>query len=688
MNAACAVSRMIAKLRSNSTFTVANIDRISEAANAYTRKIAILITEKFQRFLIENRIDPEDIGFDQFFQSLELREPFQNLNGIDKQVKNMQLYCTFNGPSEFHLGTRLEHRFNRKTKEYEQREEVRGSINSERCSPGDLLENTRDGRSFHSNPFSATYPQALKIILYNDDLVVNDTLGTKTHPHKLGAFYFKIDNLPHYLNEFLGGIHVPTLYYTADKNKYGVEKILKPFLNDLDRLESDDGILIDVDGRDYILRASIMEVSADTSAAHELLGFLGPSARHFCRSCMISRDQLKAGTARNLQRRTRELHQRHLKLIRNDANNSTETGVNSDSPLHRSRYFHARENHLFDIMHDDLQGIGQLILKLAILHFTTTIEYDFTVDLLNSRIDQFRYGSTEIKNKPSGIFQETALRNLSDHIAPQKAMQTWCLLRVLPFLFSVKVPLEDEHLQTFSLLNRINEIIFSMKLHGSVLPYLSLLIKELIGNFYVLHSHRVRAINKLHHFDHFVECIEKSGPLRPLCCLTFEQKHGPFKKYASICCNFKNIPKTLMKMNQINQAAIWGTNEPPREKIEAKVGRLTRVRNTLSKILLVSYLQYRDERVLYKCDNIRVYGMQYTLNLVVASKRAPEPDCSPIFGTMTEIVANDNDEVFLLCKNFTTVSFEESLNSYRVSEGSEYSLIRTDNLIDRRPYNL
>ncbi|KAJ8678856.1 hypothetical protein QAD02_014643 [Eretmocerus hayati] len=666
MNPTCAASRMIAKLRLNTTFTGANLIRVSEAG-----------------------VDLEDIGFNQFFQSLGLREPFLDLNSIEKQEKNLQKHCIYNPSDECLLGTRHEQRLNRKTKEYELTEvpetfqfasviksltlllshkEVRDHIKSEKCSPNGMLKNTRDGNNFHSNAFFLTYPTAIRLVIYNDDLIVNNVAGTKTHSHKLGTFYYKVDNLPDHLNEFLAGIQAFLLYYAADKDKYGMERILEPFLNELEQLESDEGVLIQIDGEDFILRASIINVSADTLAAHELLGFLAPAARHFCRECMISRDQLRSGLVERFQIRTKELHQRQLEQIRNDPAASTETGVNCDSPLHRSRYFHATNNHHFDIMHDDLQGMGQLILKLAILHFTTNREYNFSINLLNSRIDKFAYGSTEIKNKPSGTFKILALRNLSDHSVPQKAMQTWCLLRVLPFLVSDKVPEDDVHLQILLLLNRINEIIFSFKLPRSILVYLKTLIREFKGEFYSLYSNLVNPINKLHHFDHYDECIEKCGPLRPLCCLIFEMKHAPFKKYATICCNFKNIPKTLMKMNQINQSAIWGTNEPPREKVEGKAGDTVRVRATLGKDLLVSQLGYSESHAVRKCDNIRVYGIQYTLNLMVAIRGPSSDDDCPLFGKIKEIVVNEYDLVFLVCKNFKTVYLEESLNSYCVEE--------------------
>lgn len=107
-----------------------------------------------------------------------------------------------------------------------------------------------------------------------DDVVVNNPLGSKVHPHKIGAFYFIIQNLPQYINSSLGGIHVLSLCHTADIQKYGMKAILKPFLLDLSKLESDNGVNIVHNDTHFVLRASIAAVCADGLAAHQLLGFL------------------------------------------------------------------------------------------------------------------------------------------------------------------------------------------------------------------------------------------------------------------------------------------------------------------------------------------------------------------------------------------------------------------------------
>lgn len=65
---------------------------------------------------------------------------------------------------------------------------------------------------------------------------MNNALGSKVLGHKLGVFYYTIQNLPQYFNSFLGAIHVLAICNTINIKKYGMEKILAPFLKDLAEL--------------------------------------------------------------------------------------------------------------------------------------------------------------------------------------------------------------------------------------------------------------------------------------------------------------------------------------------------------------------------------------------------------------------------------------------------------------------
>lgn len=86
-------------------------------------------------------------------------------------------------------------------------------------------------------------------------------------------------------------------------------KILAPFLAEL---ESSDGVHTIINEKPVLLHASIACVCADGLAAHQLFGFRGPAASHFCCLCMVDREQFLSGAPMNPVPRTKELYNKHV----------------------------------------------------------------------------------------------------------------------------------------------------------------------------------------------------------------------------------------------------------------------------------------------------------------------------------------------------------------------------------------
>lgn len=117
------------------------------------------------------------------------------------------------------------------------------------------------------------------------------------------------------MNSELSSIHVLLLCCDADVKKYGFKKILEPFLHDLAQLESDEGILVEGQGYEFVLRASIAAFCGDGLSVHDVFNLLGPSANKFCRLCLYSRNDLHAGSLAAGQPRTEDVFDQHLALL-------------------------------------------------------------------------------------------------------------------------------------------------------------------------------------------------------------------------------------------------------------------------------------------------------------------------------------------------------------------------------------
>ncbi len=80
-------------------------------------------------------------------------------------------------------------------------------------------------------------------------------------------------------------------------------------------------------------------------------------------------------------------------------------GVKRSSVLNKSRYFNVIEGLDLDIMHDQLEGVLPLEVKMLIRKVIQVYKL-ITLDNLNERIATFNYGPIDQKNKPSPLKQQ------------------------------------------------------------------------------------------------------------------------------------------------------------------------------------------------------------------------------------------------------------------------------------------
>lgn len=338
-------------------------------------------------------------------------------------------------------------------------------------------------------------------------------------------------------------------------------------------------------------------------------------------------------------------------------------------------------------MHDLLEGICHMELKLVLHYHVSEAKY-FNLDIFNKRIYSFKYGKSDIKNKPSANFEITSLNNLKDHKIKQKAMQTWCLMRIFPFLVLDKLPEDDEHLSLISLLNRINEIVFSHKSNIHLLPYLMDLIIEHETLFRRLFP-TVNVINKHHHLWHYPLCMLKVGPLRSLWCMRFEAKHHLFKKYGAVCCNFKNLPLSMARIGQICQCAIWSAGKVQEKEVILNKSITTSVQYASSRNELKD-AGFTDHYHIITSKKAELYGTEYRNGLFVVmfnGKIEPHISDFPSFGKIEEIIVINNT-LYLWCLQYETLQLNEKLNAYRIERGDKHILINAKSLADFQTFSV
>lgn len=280
--------------------------------------------------------------------------------------------------------------------------------------------------------------------------------------------------------------------------------------------------------------------------------------------------------------------------------------------------------------------------------------------------------------------------NLKDHKLSQTAARIWCLLRVFPYLVSDKVEENDEYLELIILLNRICEVVFAPKLPESIIPYFAALIEDHEKLFRKLFPH-INSIHKLHHMSHYPDYIAHSGPLRWLNCFRFEARHGLLKKHGGVCCNYKNITKTLANVTQITQCSIWATGQKPRDRLKYPNGERTKVRDTRSRGEL-NQMGLEDDCLVTIMQRIEVYSIdciEYRIGLFVAIDSGRESKIHDVsFGCIDEILLLESEEVYLRCNEWPSLWLSESLNAHCVSEGLGQRFLNVNELCDLKPFSI
>ena len=114
-------------------------------------------------------------------------------------------------------------------------------------------------------------------------------------------------------------------------------------------------------------------------------------------------------------------------LSKTDYEELIEKDIYKKCALTESGYFYITDNYGFDLTHDLWLGIIPLKISLVLTSFLDNGFFD--IELINSRIKSFNYGSNDIKNKPNLLFISEKMVKCK-----QKAAKMSCLFKLLPFI--------------------------------------------------------------------------------------------------------------------------------------------------------------------------------------------------------------------------------------------------------------
>ena len=427
-------------------------------------------------------------------------------------------------------------------KHYLEHDDVWASCNVVKPENPTVLRDYTDGQIWISSDQPGLF---LRIHAYSDELEIANPLGSRKIVHKVSAFYFVLGNIETKHWSSLSNIHLLLLTKFKNVKKYGLEKILEPALKDFKILESQ-GMVFKVSDLEFVAKGSVVTLSGDNLSSHAIGGFnCSFSSGRFCRYCMttyMSRsDRL---SELDCELRSSEMHKKHLQLIAQDADFSAVYGVRGICPLAELEYFDPITSLVPDVMHDVFEGVMQINIEVVVRGLI--VSKILTVNDINSRIASFSYSRSDKADKPILFPSDFVQKNRS---ISGKAVEKWCLFRLLPLLIGQDVPMENEFWTLHLLCREICAIILAPVIDLAWISYLELVI----ANHHRLLVKLAPAAfkPKMHFLVHYPRMMLLYGPLKFLYCMRFEAMHQYFKQMVRRVKSFKNITGTLSERFQM-----------------------------------------------------------------------------------------------------------------------------------------
>ncbi|KAK3920957.1 Zinc finger protein 292 [Frankliniella fusca] len=731
------------EMRSVNYMTSSALQRVQTQSFTLMEKTALYLKGKVEEFLAKGDGSPAEIH--KLLEEFKLDDPFQHVKTKTQQMEVFKEKYGLISPKTICLGEDFDSRLDPHSLQFQPRQvrrtfqyvsiieilrsilsdaEMRDIIMSEKASNDEYKRSFLDGSIYLTLPDHLK--NAIRIVLYVDDLEILQALSASAGIYKVSGFYFGIQNLPPELNALLTVIFVTALAFSDDAKQAGV---WEPFLADMRKLE-EEGLEIMIDGLPFTFEVVLLALIGDTAAIHEIIGLLAPSAVCFCRACYIQRqemwrDGLKVGAPRTPEQHSLDVAQ----VLRRPAERKT-TGVLGPPKIDNLKVFKCITHSVFDCFHDLLQGVCKMEIKLALRHYVCIKKY-FTEDVLQSRLKFFDYGFPDSKNKPVSKMTAAYLNNTKTYNLHQTGAQMWLLTRAFGFLFGDLVPADDQFMKLISFLNQIMCVVFSRAVTDYDIDNLDILVKEHHSLFQELFPsdenvevqeetqdteaelfqdyhgtideelllednlnepeaneesddqptaskrqkkapRKIRFINKHHHLLHYADYIRKFGPMILYWTMRYEARHMFFKLAATVSNNFINPLKSLMDMFQMKLASDRKKNRDPIEIGKRGTRKLTVEECDHSLQLVTAGLQPLSDVQYVK--HVKYKGIDYRPELF-AMTRLSKFGSYPEFSQIKAIYVFGEKDLLLILQEWKTERFDARVNAYHVTTNTNAPVI-------------
>ena len=456
-----------------------------------------------------------------------------------------------------------------------------------------------------------------------------------------------------------------------DFKEFGHATIFSELLADLKVLE-DDGITM---ADETVVKGTIYCIAGDNLGSHCIGGFTEnfSFSQYFCRYCLISRTQFQGEdstlcgperTPGNYSSAVDQLETENVPVVH---------GIKFRSAFNSLKHFDVCLPGLPPCLgHDIFEGVLSYDVAFYLRYFIKKKKW-FTYPILNRRIKQFKFMTTDASSKPCEVSPIT--QKLSGH-----AIQNWHFLRLLPLIIGDRVQdPQDEVWQLTLQLKDIVDLICAQKISKPQVTYLDAIIQEYLDVRKTLFPN-TNLRPKHHYLRHYPGLILKFGPLIRLWTMRFESKHSYFKRCARQSKNYKNLCLTLSERHQMFQAYLSaGSLSPPALQIKDSSPFYSKLYSQHVKNAVLQ-LDFTTINTKIPVD-VQYNGITYKKGQFVVTRN----DDSVEFGELILIVVKDDSALHFL-RRIYSAEFLPPYHMYSVKNDSgRLQCLHIKQLIDMWP---
>lgn len=397
------------------------------------------------------------------------------------------------------------------------------------------------------------------------------------------------------------------------------------------------------------LRGVLVNICCDNLGANSILGLCESfNSEFYCRICESDKTQCQKIISGHIEMlRSSAKYAKFVKEFKDTETNLKKTkGLKRCCPFNELKHFHGFENYSVDIMHDLLEGVVPLFIKIF---FESLRLQNITLNKIQSLLRDFSYGFLNKGYEPSNI-------RFDSHNLGQSAHQLHCLILHMPFIFvnfKDDMPLDWKAMMD---LVAIIQIVFSNCIKSEDLNRLNNCVNGHLS--FIIGSGR-NLIPKHHMLTHYSEVIKRMGPLIKMWMMRYESKHKVFTDMAHRTQNYINLPKTLANKHQMQQAFT--------ENIY-----MDQIRESKTKYKIAR----SEHKELYR-DNLDILNIANTEALSFLNYNSYEYRSGLMIFHNAECfeiihVLKNNDTYQLYCHPFEIINFDSTLNAIEISKIQSY----------------